>query len=473
MNSTSAILRPFSHLATGGLLAVFAAGCGASDSSPVDEPSPSTLGRGQQVMEEFILHAQPSKKKATFHRVSPKLREAMAQLGPGFQPQAISEITIEADGNPGSGTAGTVELITTAVYDTYGGGATSPSCNAADLFCADVTLNSFHAKTLNLTYVQVVSIADATGKALTDHSATNSDFPATTGLDNSLGLWAQHSTNGGSGVRQSSAGYSYGISTAVLSYTTYGAPASSATTWKFANPDDADTYISLRVMAAVPGTNNSYSGYQLNTGVTIRDTPYVDACTGTTLTIQLTSNNSNLPVPTNSAQEVYVPMPFAFTFFGTTYAAGTKLNFSKFGNLGFDTVATKTTNNPATPGTANAPAPGFWPWWDSTAWGNLGGMCARVIGSAPNRSLLIGWKKLAISGNGTSGPFVNFSIELRETTDEIYFNYDGKTGAGTWSAAIGGISSTGAAMTNSNNNATAWPAPVTGTQRRYVLLPIP
>jgi hypothetical protein len=474
MNSTSAILRPVSHLAAWGLLAAFATGCSAADSGPVnDEPAPALR---QQVVGEFILHAQPSKRKATFHEITPKLRDAMAKYGPGLQPQALTDITIEADGTPGSGTAGTVELVTTAVYDTFGGGALSASCDAADLFCADVTLNSFHPKTLNLAYVQVTAITDATGLPTTTHSGTNSDFPVTTGLDNSLGLWAQHSTNGGQGVRETAAGFSYGSSTSVLSYTTYGSAASSATTWKFANPDDADTYIRFRVMAAVPGSNSSYSGHQITSAVTFRASTYVDACTttsGTNLTIQLASDGSNLPLQTNSAQAVFVPMPFSFTFYGTTYAAGTKLNFSKFGNLGFAPATTKLTNNPATPTSTTAPAPGFWPWWDSTAWGTPGGMCARVIGSAPTRSLLIGWKKLASSGNGSSGPFVNYSVELHETTDEILFNYDGNAGAGTWSAAIGGINSTGGAMTGSNNSVTSWPATTAGVQKRYVLQPIP
>jgi hypothetical protein len=481
MISKSAILRPVSHLAAWGVLAASLIGCSSADSSAIDEPAPA-LGRGQQVMEEFILHAQPSKRKATLRRLTPKLREAMAQLGPGLQPQALTDITIEADGTPGVGTPGTVELVTTAVYDTYNGAPTSASCPSNDLFCADVTLNSFHAKTLNLTYVQVTSITDNTGKPFTvSHNAINSDGPATTGLANTLGLWAQHSANGGSGVREdSTSGYTWGSSTVVFPYTS--ASESSVTNWQFANPDDADTYVSLRVMAAIPGTSSAYSNYQLKTGVSFRATTFVDACTttsGSGLTIQLASNNSSLPVPTNSAQAVYLTLPsgFVFNFYGTTYigtgaAGGPRINFSKFGNLGFQPAATKLTDNPPTFTTSNAPAPGLWPWWDDTVWGTSGGMCARLMGSAPTRSILIGWKKLAFTGKGTSGPFFNYSVELHEATDEIIFNYDGNTGSQVWSAAIGGMGSSATMMTNSTTT-TVWPSTTAGVQKRYVLLPVP
>jgi hypothetical protein len=497
MNSTSAILRPVSHLAVWGLLAAFATGCSAADSGPAnDEPS---LGPGHQQVAEFMIHAQPSKKKLTIRKITPQLRDAMER--PGFTPQAMFDANVQSDGTAGTGPANSVELVTTAVYDTFGGGTMSSRCPAANLFCADVTLNSFFPSTLNFTNAQVTSITDVTGKPITGHGGFNSDYAGNTGLDRSLGLWIHESqiVAGKGSHPTGTSTFIQGAQGVVVPYSSTTPTLAGATAnWQFNNPDDADTYIRIRVMAA-----QTYSNYKLNTSASLSSSTYLDPCTlnaGDTKESVLTApGGSDAGWPANTNAAVYSVFRFPFTYYGTKYgttATTGRLYYSKFGNLvpnpgpaGTSILSglPSTTDNSGTTGVAlpssasTTPRPAVFLWWDNIGAANFApynsntGLCAKSLGTAPNRQFMIGWNNVGASGNGNTGPFVQMSAVFNEGTEEIWLNYGAPVagpGAKSWSATVGGQDSTCTnAAVGSVTVTSSYPG--NGGAVRYVLQPIP
>ncbi|MFT3775552.1 MAG: hypothetical protein QM820_60160 [Minicystis sp.] len=455
------------------------AGCSGVESEPAPVDPGATAQ--QPAVGEFILHVQPKARKLTLHRLTQKAVDFAAKnAGPGLKPQAIIDANLQSDDVSGSGPADSVELVTddTTIEDTFGTGATS-TC-PADAICADVTLNSFWTKTLNFTYAQITSIVDANGDALANHAAVNSDGANNTGLDSSLGLWLYQSSS-----INVTHGSFHGTNDGLLAQGVMlsGAANGAKKKWKLANPDDADVYYKIRVVAAT-----TYSDYRMTT-VTYRagQTPtYFDACTLNTgetgLPIKLASTNATLatsPSVANSAQQIYVALPFQFTFYGNTYSGTTgRVNFSKFGNVTLSNGAATGNEIPSLNNNANlpsttAPRPSLSPWWDNTVVPSGSGMCAKLIGSTPNSQLVISWKKVAFSGNGTSGPFVNFGIVLNESTEEIWFNYGSVvSGTGTaWSATYGAQNTAGTlAASGTVNTTSVFP---TATPNRIVLQPVP
>src|SRR5436309_3475538 len=108
------------------------AGCAVGEPAPdVGEPA------AHQVLEEFVLHLQPARRRASIERVG---RPAQ----PGAMPQAIADVNVCQDGVPGSSdptkcglAAGTptVELVTdqSTLTDSFGTGAVN-GCPAGS-FC--------------------------------------------------------------------------------------------------------------------------------------------------------------------------------------------------------------------------------------------------------------------------------------------------------------------------------------------------
>lgn len=476
------ILRP-SAFAPLGVAFVMAAGCSGAESqpAPVDE---GTLKPGQQAVSEYILRVQPKARKLTLTRLSQaalKLEASkggVGSQGPRLSPQAMFDANLQSDEVTGSGAPDSVELVTddASWENTFGTGATA-TC-PADAICADVTLNSFWSKTLNFTYTQITSIVDANGDAVSGHAALNSDTPSNTGLDASLGLWLYQS----SGIDATHGSVNSTVDApGAQGVMLPGAANGAKKKWKLANPDDADIYYRLRVVAAT-----SYSNYNLTKLTYRRSLPYVDGCTlasgETGVPIKSSANNSTLatsPGVAVSAGQVYVALPFQFTFYGNTYSSSNgRVNFSKVGNVTLSNGVASggevpaSGNNVSLP-SASAPRPSFSPWWDNTVLGSGGGMCAKLVGTAPNRQLVISWKKIALSGNGTSGPFVNFGVILNESTEEIWLNYGTvQTGTGaSWSAGYGAQNATGTLAAIGNvSSTTLFPNAAPG---RIVLQPIP
>lgn len=454
-------------------LAALLVGCSGSDGDPtsIDDPGP----RAGESVGEFLVHVQPRLGKVTFRRLSPKAVEAQANhRGPGLSPQVMADVNLQQDDVPGSGPADSVELVTDSVVNTYGTGAQG-SCPANSI-CADVTLNSFWTRTLNNTYVELTSITDSTGQPITGHSGTNSDAVPTTCKNgcpsNSLGLWkyqspsvdTSHFTNGSTGV------------------VAPGAANGATRTWVLANPDDAETYIWMRVLASTTYTNYSV-GFAMPA--------YMDACTvgagETQLGIFAPTGGRALTQPAQPNLQAnfraYVKLPFQFTFYGVNYPANTgRVYFSRGGNATFSigdaggNALPSISNNSALPTTS--PSPAIFPFWDNLAWSSQSptstsaGLCAKTIGSAaPNRQVVISWQHVAANGNASTGPFVSFSVVLNEGSEEIWFNYGGTTsgpGSSAWSATIGAQDSGGTTVAAGSTTVSAFPA-----SSRKVLLPLP
>jgi hypothetical protein len=383
------------------LLALPLAGCAVADDEAAEDVGPPG---NHEVIEEFVLHVQPRLHLATLTRVVP---QAAAGLGPpGLMPQAETSVNLCQDGTPGTSNpllcglpAGTqtVELVTT--QSSINTDAGCPSGYTTNSFCASVILNSFWNRSLPFTYVQVTAITSDSGVAMSGHSAINSDATAY-GLSNSLGLWAYNSP--------SATGAFLGQ-----------APYNTATReWVFANPDNADTNIQLRVVAAT--TFSSYPGFE-----TLLH-PYINACTGgTQLATSVTESTQTLPFP--------------FTLYGTTYDGTTnpqRVSFSKVGvmTLGStaDTLVTGNVKLPscATTPCASAPKPAIFPFWDNLTY-TTKGMCYASGGTAPNRTFAVSWNAMNF-GNGTPASdrpaSMTFGAVLHEGTNDIDFVYDSMTG---------------------------------------------
>jgi hypothetical protein len=462
-----------------------------SEPAPVDQGSARP---GTQALGQFLMHVQPGAKKITMHRLSSAALDLEKAHGPGLAPQAMIDANLQQDSvsgsNGGSTTNSSVELVTGWVGDSFGAGAiatgcatgASPCCPAGS-FCADVALNSFWTVPLNFTYAVVSSIFDSSGTTLSKYNAVNSDNANHTGLSSSFGLW-MYQTAGNTlashgSFPSSTSGYGQGAQGVMLPGVANGA----TRTWQFANPDDGDFYVRLGVQAAT-----AYSNYNI-TALTYKSNPaFMDGCVPGTgesgLAVKLASDDSTVataPAVANSAKQVYVALPFDFTFYGTKYpASGGRINFSKYGNLTLSNgVAAngelpKLADNPLAPAAANAPHAGMWAWWDDSAIGSGGGLCAKLVGSAPTRQAVVSWKKVARTGNGSLGPYVNYSVTLNESTEEIWFNYgtiQTGNGAAPWSAGIGAIDPTGTTLANNWVSTTAtFP---NGAPGRLVLQPIP
>lgn len=427
------------------LLATFP-GCGGE--MPEGLPTePVQQTPGARAVGEYLLHVQPRAGKVTMHRLSASTVAAEARA-PGLTPQTLIDANIGNDGvtgsNSGSTTNSTVELVTGNIIDTYGTG-TSGGC-ATNSFCADVTLNSFWVSPLNFTYAQVTSIVDATGTPLSGHSGTNSDAPGRSTLSAaSLGLW-QYETASVTAANHVSSG-----STGVM---LNGVANGATRMWQFANRDDADTYVRIKVWGSTAPTNYTFGtrtgSYNSACTISAGDTqlPMRNIFTNTTATPQVQPYLLNAPFA--------VVNPFAFSYFGTTYAAGTDVNFSKWGQVTFGTATTGSANLPynqstmtqtaadtnvALPSVAAAPRPALFPWWDTMRFGGTGaGLCSKVSGTSPNRQLHLSWSLVGFSG---SGPYISMSVTLNESTSEIWFNYGPSTGTQAWTATVGAQNDTG------------------------------
>lgn len=374
---------------------------GCSVASDVDSVDHGEVPAAHGQLAKFVLHLSPSHKTWSISPVTPD------SGGPRVSPASENDVTLCQDGTPGSndptkcslapGTQ-TVELVTDQASIQTSAGCPAPYQTSS--FCANVTLDSFWKRSLPYGYAQATSITDSSGMPLSGHSALNSD-PALYGLSNALGLWSYSSP---SAAPPSTSETFLGQS-----------PFNTASReWVFANPDDADTYVSLRVMAAT--TFSTYSFQSLLQ-------PYVDACTGGTV------------IPVGTVQSTQA-LPFPFTLYATTYDGSTAalaqtVTFSSTGviTLGGTANTTSGTNVQlpscvATP-CAAAPKPAIFAFWDTLSYGkgaNAKGMCFKTGGSAPNRYAAISWNSMRVSG--TSATKLTFGAVLHEGTNNVDLVYN-------------------------------------------------
>lgn len=379
------------------------AGC-ALDSGSVpesgDEPSIGEMPRaaelpaGHVVLGEFVMRVDPGQHSLSISRLE---RGAGAAKGP----ESFDNLSIEQDGNPGTGTVDNVELVTDVV--TFG--AACSGGNPAS-FCGHVTLRSFYARPLNNVYVQVTSVVDANGLPLsTFHGGINSDagpvVPATQ-LDASLGLWRHPPTGASPSFLGTTA-------------TTNSWPRN----WVFADPDGATTTITLRVVASL-----TYKDYVKSTSTQA----FIDACTlsgGVTHTLATASNTAT--------------MPFPFTFYGVS--GTTQVIYNRNGVFAFGGNLPPTGDNgtvngykfknktlPETPAVIST-SPAAYAFWDGLN-GNPGALvCHGTSGTTPNRKFVITWKNLKGFSDPDNSTNLTFSAILSEGVDTIDYVYSSMIGA--------------------------------------------
>src|SRR6185503_16179881 len=69
-------------------------------------------------------------------------------------------------------------------------------------------------------------------------------------------------------------------------------------------------------------------------------------------------------------------------------------------------------------------APQIAPYWDHLMVGTNGKVHSRVLGTAPNRKLVVEWQNMQLPRSGSSGPgSATFQCWLYETTGRIEFVY--------------------------------------------------
>jgi hypothetical protein len=389
----------------------------APDTSAVVLPSPS---RGP-VLEEFIGHVSPKNGTLTFERVKP------SATVPGFKTQDLSasgdSLTLDNDGVAGSGSNNTVELVTNSV----GWNNQCPPGYQSNSFCGNVTLRHFYTRPFSHVHVEITDIKVA-GAVNYTHSALNSD-DASDGLNGTFGLWE------------------YTAPAATTPGVVGASPNNVATRdWVFANPDDADFSIKIRVVAAV-----SYSAYMLD----YSSQSFVDACSGGT----------NLGQTASTTQT----MPFAFTLYSATSSTA---RFNKRAMITFGTVSGTATGSNVNLPNGLAPKPGLYVFWDDITYGAApSATCYKVLGSAPNRQYVVTWKQMDFSLAPDKGSSLTFSAFLSEGTNLIDLVYDTMNGP---TSRKDGDSATVGVQNASANTATAeFNTPDFGSGNAYSLVPIP
>jgi hypothetical protein len=364
------------------------------DPSIGDLPGPAASPARDGVLGEFVMRVDPRRKTLAISRIH-------RSSGVGNGPESFDSLSIEQDGNPGTGTVNNVELVTNSV--TFGSAC---SGGLAASFCGSVTLRSFYGRPLNNVHVQVTSITDTNGVPFsTFHGGINSDaspaVPATQ-LDASLGLW-RHPVLGAS---QTFLG-------------TTAATNSSTRNWVFADPDGATTNIALRVVASL-----TYKDYEKTTS----PQAFIDACT-------LPGKVSN----TAATASITAVMPFPFTFYGTS--ATTKVIYNRDGVFAFGgtlppsgdngNASTYTFKNvllPETP-TTKSVSPAAYVFWDGLN-NNLGGLiCHGTSGTTPNQRFVMTWKNLKGFSDPDNSTNLTFSAILSEGIDTIDYVYSTMTSA--------------------------------------------
>lgn len=365
------------------LVAAALIGCtDARPDAPDDWADPSTGESpkeiGGRTVGEFVARISPREGRVEIRRIN------AGRMGL-LQPQSQVDLSAEEDGVSGSNPVGTVELVTNSIAENL-------DCPSQQLgrFCGSVTLRHFYSgRSFNNVYVQVTKITDVDRTPMVGHQGSNSSpalsWPGNYALSNSLGLW------------------SYGSLGA-------SAPSNESTmTWEFLNPDDADTYIALRVVASP-----SYTTYTRQAS----SATFIDACTA--------PGGVTLGQPGTTYKTL--PAIFPFSIFGITDPT---IKVARGGQIVIGPgVPIDSGNNPSFSLTStSAPYSGIFPYWDKLTYtttitsSKVSNLCYLVVGSAPNRQILVTWKAMKIFGQLSTQYDMTFDAILSEGSDRIDFVY--------------------------------------------------
>ena len=357
-----------------------------------DGVGPVALPDGGHVLDEYVLQLRPSQHTSRLIHLKPG-----ASGKPGFKPQSVDNLSIVEDGTSGNGPANSIELYTDP-NSIISPGNTCPSHVAAS-FCGTVRLGNFYTRPLNNVFVQVTSITDNAGAALTGHSSINSDAPPSWLADNGYGLW-KHTAD-------------LATTTGVIgtSPNNFG-----TRVWEFADPDGIDTNILLRVVSTL-----SYKDYSRTT------------ITAQTFNNTCGTNNDNQA----NGSDVSLVLPFAFTFYNiqaTTAATFNRNGVATVGGIAppsaFDNTTFKSVTLPDNTIPHVSSSPGIYVFWDKLNYNSAqSAICHATTGTAPNRKFVFTWRNMRGFANNSNTMNDNFNVILTEGSDTIDMVYGAIAGA--------------------------------------------
>ncbi|MEP7125667.1 MAG: hypothetical protein ABJE95_32355 [Byssovorax sp.] len=290
-------------------------------------------------------------------------------------------VTVEKIGAPGS-PALPVELTASGLLPAAG----CPAGFQAATTCFDVAFTHDLPRGLGHVHLQVLAItAPDTGLEIANHAGLNGD-PSELGLAVDKGFWQLTSPAS--------------ATPGVVAQSPFNTASRELV---FADDDAAPIDVHARLLGSL-----AYSDYDLVASTQ----PFVDACDGGVAL-----------APSPSAT---LALPFPFTLYGAT-SGEAQIGLTGVIALG-DKPAVLTGSNLDLPSAA-APGSAIFPFWDDLGYGTSGGaVCARTLGSAPNRQVVITWKNLDFKAAKDAGAHLTFSAVLSEGSDTIDVVYDDMTG---------------------------------------------
>ncbi len=116
---------------------------------------------------------------------------------------------------------------------------------------------------------------------------------------------------------------------------------------------------------------------------------------------------------------VAIPIPFSFTFYGTTYS---RLTASSNGNIQFGGSNPSYANSCLLPRTAAGMGDLIAPYWDDLNLAFTGFLEYDIVGQAPERIMVIEWD--GVSRFGDDEDTVTFEVQLFEGSNDIVFLYE-------------------------------------------------
>ena len=147
--------------------------------------------------------------------------------------------------------------------------------------------------------------------------------------------------------------------------------------------------------------------------------------------IDATSGGSPLTFGDPDDATALVSLPFTFTLFNKSYAAGTKIAVCTNGWISLDATTTPEYQNGQLPGAGTNPPALIAPFFDDLLLKAASAVTIRTSGTAPNRQLVIEWSNVGIldeQGNDT-GAAITFEAILYEGSNDIQFIYKSLSGA--------------------------------------------
>lgn len=387
-----------------GALGACAIGTQAGPPSYLDDPPDASTPTPTSTTTATAATRTPPAAPPTPVRPSPVLGKFVIHARP-----AQGTVSVERLDSPSSGGVPDAGALMDFSVSGLLAAAACPAGFQAATICFDASVANGFQRSLSHVFVQVTAVTDpATGLDLGNHAGINGD-PSELGLDTAKGFWqltAPASTTPG-----------------VVGQSPFN---SASRQLVFASDDDAPADIQVRVLGSL-----AYSDYDFVSS----SQPFVDACDGG---VEL--------APSPAAT---LPLPFPFTLYGATSSTA-QVGLAGVIALG-DKHAVLSGHNLDLP-SASAPGSAIFPFWDDLAYGTSGGaVCARTLGSAPNRQVVITWKNLDFLAPKDAGAHLTFSAMLSEGSDSIDVVYADMTGptdraSGAWATFgvqdIGGYAAT-------------------------------